>query len=181
MSGFTWADYIWTKHTPDKVKRRCYARGEYRSVQALVENKLANGHSIRMIYDVLRKDGCLTMAYATFCDYVRGGGVRAHGKKTEAPILDASDLIHEILESIELRTEYGFNLKSVYQKLTEFGIIGFSYSDFCDYLREAGAYQGRDIPDDFVFFKEDGLIALYYRLESLFPGESDKAEPENFQ
>lgn len=165
----------------DRVKRPFYARSEYRSVQALVENQLANGHSVKMIYDVLLKDGDLTMAYATFCGYVRGGGVRAHGKKNEAPKRDVSALIHEVLETIEPRTECGFNLKSVYQKLAELGITGFSYSDFCEYLREAGAYQGRDIPDDFVFFKEDGLIALYYRLESLFADESDKAEPRNFQ
>jgi len=162
-------------------KRPCYARIEYRSVQDQVEQKLAEGHNLKMIYDALSKDGRLTMAYATFCDYVRGGGTRLHGRKNEAPKRDASELLSDILESVESRNEVGVNLKLVYQKLVECGLTGFSYSDFYDYFREAGAYPGSDIPDDFVFFEEDGLITIYYRLESLLKAESDKAAPPDLQ
>lgn len=156
-------------------KRPCYARVEYRAAQADIESGLEQGYSIKVIYEELLKAGRLTMAYKTFCDYVRGGGNRVHGKKKEPPKRDATEMLSEIMESIERRTDSGIDLKSVYQKLTEWGIIGFSYSDFCDYFRAAGAYFGKDISDNFVFFEDDGLITFYYRLASLFEAEADSA------
>ena len=158
-----------------------FAKVQYRAVQALVEEKRAEGYSLMLIYEALSKDGQLTMSYSTFCDYVRGGGIRLHRNPTEPPQPNTSELLSEILDSIEIRNDNGCNLKLVYQKLVECGLIGFSYSDFCDYFREAGAYQGSDIPDDFVFFEDDGLITFYYRLESLLAAESDKAAPQNLQ
>ena len=146
-----------------------------------MEQKRAEGYSNKIIYEELFEAGCLTMSYTAFCDYVRGGGTRLHARKIEAPKRDASELLSEILDSVETRNYFGCNLKLVYQKLVECGLTGFSYSDFCDYFREVGAYYGRDIPDDFVFFGDDGLITLYYRLESLLHAESDEAAPRNPQ
>lgn len=162
-------------------KRPFFARVEFRSVQALVEQKLDEGYSVKSIYEDLVKDGRLTMAYGSFRDYVRGGGRRTKKIPKEALKRDRSEILHEIMESVEQRTEFGFNLKSVYQKLAVLGITRLSYSDFCDYFRDAGAYMGGDIPEDFVFFEEDGLITLYYRLESLFESESDKTASGNLQ
>jgi len=157
------------------------ARIQYRAVQALVEQKRAEGYSLILIYEVLLENGYLTMSYSSFCDYVRGGGARLHKKPDETPKEDASELLSEILDAIEMRTDSGCNLKLVYQKLVECGLIGFSYSDFCDQFREAGAYLGRDIPEDYIYFEDGGLITFYYRLESLLNAESDKAAPQNLQ
>lgn len=157
-------------------KRRCFARIEYRAVQQEIEARLEQGYSLSIIYDELCKAGRLTMAYTTFCDYVRGGGVRVHGKKKEAPRPDASELLSEIMESIERRTDSGIDLKSIYHKLTEWRIIELSYSGFCNYFRKAGAYLGKEISDNFVFFEDYGLITFYYRLASLFEAESDSAD-----
>jgi len=99
--------------------------------------------------------------------------------KNEPPKFDTSEMLSEILDAIEIRNDFGCNLRLVYQKLVECGLIGFSYSDFCDHFRAAGAYFGNDIPDDFVFFEDDGLITFYYQLESLLDAESDKAAPRN--
>lgn len=166
----------------EKFKHRpYYARMEFSTVQSEVEAMRQRGYSLKIVYEILSKDGRLTMAYATFCDYVRGGGVRLHRKKNEARKPDASEMLSEILEAIETRNDFGCNLKLVYQKLVERGLIGFGYADFCDYFRQAGAYLGRDIPDDFVFFEDDGLITFYYRLESLLKTELDKAALQNIQ
>ena len=156
-----------------EAKRPFYARIEYRSVQAQVETKLNEGHSVKAIYDQLLIDGRLTMAYATFCDYVRGGGTRLHGSGKKGKKKTCSDLLSEILDSIETRTETSCNLKLVYQRLVECGLIGIGYSDFCDYFRRAGGYIGRDIPDDFIFFDDDGLITFYYQLESFLKAETE--------
>jgi len=160
--------------------RPYYARMEYSTVQSEVEAMREHGYSVKTMYEILSKEGRLTMAYTTFCDYVRGGGTRRHGKK-EAPKPDASELLSEILDAIETRNDFGCNLRLVYQTLVERGLTGFSYSDFCDHFRTAGAYFGNDIPDDFVFFEDDGLITFYYQLESLLDAESDKAAPHKFQ
>ena len=166
----------------DKILRPVYARIEYRSVQAEVEKMLAEGHSVKMIYDFLVKEGSLTMAYATFCDYVRGGGTRLHGtKKNEARKRDGGELLSEILESIEVRTENGCNLKLVYQKLVGCGLVSISFSDFFDFFSKAGGYQGSEIPDAYVFFSEDGLIPFYYGLESFLKKESDKTASQILQ
>ncbi|MDR1044210.1 MAG: TraK family protein [Candidatus Adiutrix sp.] len=164
-------------------KKRPYcARTEYRAAQSDIEARLERGYSLKLVYEDLLKAGRLTMAYPTFCDYVRGGGTRLHRRKNETTTApDPAELLSEIMDSIKPRIDSGLNLKSVYQKMAEHGIIGFSYSDFCDYFRGAGGYLGRDIPDDFVFFEDDGLITFYYRLASLFDSESDSAGPEFLQ
>ena len=165
----------------DSKKSPCFARIQYRAVQALVEEKWAEGYSLMLIYEALSNDGQLTMSYSTFCDYVRGGGIRLQKKPSEPPQHNASELLSEILDSIEIRNDYGCNLKLVYQKLLECGLTGYSYSDFCDHFREGGGYLGSDIPDDFIFFEDDGLITFYYRLETLLKSESDKAPPQYLQ
>ena len=165
----------------ENKKSACFARNQYRAVQALVEQKRAEGYSLILIYETLSENGHLTMSYSSFCDYARGGGTRLHKKPDEIAKVNASELLSEIFDAIETRNDVGCNLKLVYQKLVECGLIGFSYSDFCDCFRDAGAYQGKDISDDYVFFGEDGLIAFYYRLESLLTDESDRAAPQNLQ
>lgn len=62
-------------------KRLYYARVEYRKVQSEVEALHEEGHSLKVIYEQLSEAERLTMAYKTFCDYVRGGGKRYHPKK----------------------------------------------------------------------------------------------------
>ena len=99
--------------------------------------------------------------------------------KNEPPKFDTSEMLSEILDAIETRNDFGCNLKLVYQKLVERGLIGFGYADFRAYFRRTGAYLGRDIPDDFVFFEDDGLITFYCRLESLLAAEANKAAPRN--
>ena len=66
-------------------KRLSFARIEYRSVQPLVEQKLAEGYSIRLIFEELTETGRLTMTYTSFCDYIRGKGSRQHGAVKKAP------------------------------------------------------------------------------------------------
>ena len=61
--------------------RASYARIEYRTVQAMVEQKLAEGYSIKLIYEELTGAGLVTMGYTSFCDYIRGQGERRHGPK----------------------------------------------------------------------------------------------------
>lgn len=156
-------------------KRPCFVRAQYRAVKALVDQKLAEGYSNKAIYEELFEAGRLSMSYTTFCDYVRGDGTRLHRRKNESRKRGASEMLADIADSLEIRNDVGCNLKLVYQQLVECGLTGFSYSDFFDYFRECGAYLGSDIPDDFVFFGDDGLITFYYRLESLLKDESDKA------
>lgn len=67
------------------TKRRSFARIEFRAVQALVEQKLAEGYSLKLIYEELAETGKLTMGYTSFCDYVRGKGARRHGKDKNVP------------------------------------------------------------------------------------------------
>ena len=63
--------------------RASYARIEYRSVQATVEQKLAEGYSIKLIYEELTGAGLVTMGYTSFCDYIRGKGERRHSTKKD--------------------------------------------------------------------------------------------------
>jgi hypothetical protein len=56
------------------------ARMEYRAVQPEVEEKLGAGYSKILIYEELVAAGKLTVSYSAFCDYVRGGGARKHGR-----------------------------------------------------------------------------------------------------
>jgi hypothetical protein len=66
-------------------KRHSFARIEYRSVQPFVEQRLAEGYSIRLIFEELAETGRLTMGYTSFCDYIRGKGSRRHGAVKNAP------------------------------------------------------------------------------------------------
>ncbi len=68
-----------------EVRKRPYeARVEYRAVQGEVENKLAEGYSIRIVYEQLTVAGRLTIGYSSFCDYVRGKGERRHVRLGQA-------------------------------------------------------------------------------------------------
>lgn len=67
-----------------KFSKRCsYSRIEYCAVQALVEQKLAAGFSIKLIFEELTDAGSLTMGYTTFCGYIRGQRERRPGKKKD--------------------------------------------------------------------------------------------------
>ena len=66
------------------TNRPSYARIEYRAVKSLVEQKLAEGYSIKLIYEELVGSGCVTMGYTSFCDYIRGQGERRHGPQKNA-------------------------------------------------------------------------------------------------
>ncbi|MDL2259271.1 TraK family protein [Deltaproteobacteria bacterium OttesenSCG-928-K17] len=68
--------------TEDKKQspRPYQARVEYRAVQPEVEQKIAAGYSKILIYEELVAAGWLTISYSAFCDYVRGGGSRKHGR-----------------------------------------------------------------------------------------------------
>lgn len=158
-------------------------RVEYRAVQAQVEEQLTDGYSIKFVYRSLSNAGRLSMSYASFCDYVRGGGKRTQRKKNE-PIeqeLGASILLSDIMESISVRADFGCNLKLIYQKLVERGMNSYSYSEFCQYFRAAGAYSGKDIPDDFIFFDKDNRVVFYYRLESFLNEELDRNTRDQLQ
>jgi len=66
------------------IGRASYARIEYLAVRSLVEEKRAEGYSIKLIYEELFGAGRVTMGYTSFCDYLRGKGERQHGaKKTD--------------------------------------------------------------------------------------------------
>lgn len=52
------------------------ARVEYLALKEAVDSKLRAGHSIRAVYDELRKGGHLRMCYSSFCGYVRRSGSR---------------------------------------------------------------------------------------------------------
>lgn len=67
---------------PDKIsKRRCFARMQFRAIKTLVEQKIEQGYSIKLLFEELTEAGNISMAYTTFCDYIRGKGDRQHGKK----------------------------------------------------------------------------------------------------
>lgn len=61
-------------------KPKYMARVEYRQHQERIEKRLAEGYSQRLVYDELTREGLLSMSYSAFCDYVRGGGQRLHGR-----------------------------------------------------------------------------------------------------
>jgi len=65
--------------------RPYYARMEFATVQSDVEDMQKRGFSVKIMHEVFTKEGRLTMAYQTFCDYVRGGGQRLHGRKKDSP------------------------------------------------------------------------------------------------
>ncbi len=64
----------------------CAARVGYRACQQDVEAMLAKGYSARMAYEHLKEQGRLTCGYSAFCDYVRGGGKRKHGRPHSSKI-----------------------------------------------------------------------------------------------
>ena len=64
--------------------RPYYARMEFTTVQSDVEAMRKRGYSVKIMHEVLTGEGRLTMAYKTFCDYVRGDGQRLHGRKKDA-------------------------------------------------------------------------------------------------
>jgi hypothetical protein len=65
----------------EKIRKRAsLAKVAYRKVQAEVEGKLAEGFSLRIVYEDLTAAGRLDIGYSTFCDYVRGQGERLHKK-----------------------------------------------------------------------------------------------------
>ena len=63
--------------------RPYYARMEFATVKSDVEAMRQRGYSVKIMHEVLTGEGRLTMAYKTFCDYVRGGGQRLHGRKQD--------------------------------------------------------------------------------------------------
>lgn len=161
-------------------KKHNTGRVEYRAVQAEVEEQLTEGYSMNFVYRSLANTGRLSMSYASFCDYVRGGGMRTQRRKTgpKEQEREASILLSDIMESISVRADFGCNFKLIYQKLVERGMDGYSYSEFCQYFRAAGAYLGRDIPDDYIFFDQDNRVVFYYRLESFLNEELDRSTRE---
>ena len=79
--------------------RPFYARIEYRAVQALVEQKLAEGYSKQLIYDELKGAGAVSMSYSAFCDYTRGKGDRYHHKKKASPAPKQSQAANKTLSA----------------------------------------------------------------------------------
>lgn len=70
---------------PKKIDNRLsYARIQYRAVQQKVESMVEQGYSLKLVFEELSEDGSVSMSYTTFCDYVRGKGVRKHGRKKTA-------------------------------------------------------------------------------------------------
>jgi len=123
-------------------KRQGFARQEYQSVQPEIEALLERGGCVRSAYKKLFKAGLLTMAYATFCEYVRGDAALAdYRKKKKLSRPNPPDLPDELLDFDELDfdvsgTDFRYDLKSVHQDLTELGVVGFGYSDFRDYFSD---------------------------------------------
>ena len=60
------------------------ARVEYFACRADVETMLAQGYSVRMVYERMKEQGRVTCSYSAFCDYVRGQGRRKHSRKQNA-------------------------------------------------------------------------------------------------
>ena len=65
-----------------KEKGRCAARVEFLAVREDVQRFLAEGHSLRAIYDFYKEKGTFTMRYQTFCKYV-AGNVPTAGSRTK--------------------------------------------------------------------------------------------------
>lgn len=66
---------------PEAQPKPRTAKVEYLASKELIENRLKAGYTVRMIYEELTEGGKLSISYSAFCDYVRGGGVRQHGRK----------------------------------------------------------------------------------------------------
>jgi hypothetical protein len=69
---------------PEKIRKRAsLAKVAYRKVREEVERKLAEGFSLRIVYEDLTAAGRLDIGYSTFCDYVRGQGERLHKRPSK--------------------------------------------------------------------------------------------------
>jgi len=126
----------------DKSKKsQGFARREYQSVQPEIMPLLEKG-GLRFAYKKLLTAGRLSMAYATFCEYVRGdAALAAYRKKKQLSRPNPPDLPDEFLDFDELafddlEPDFRYDLKSVHQDLTELGVVGFGYSDFRDYFSD---------------------------------------------
>lgn len=160
-------------------KRRCYARIEFRAVQQEVEARLEQGYSLAAVYEELRKAGRLTMAYTTFCDYVRGGGRRAHGQPKPSPKPHPFDLAIGIMEPVELRVDCGYNLMQIYRGLVDSGVGIFDYAAFYDFIQDGEKLRiGQVMDEDFVYVDNDGFLPLLEKLASFFEAESDSANSD---
>ena len=71
-----------------KEKGRFAARVEFLAVQEDVHRFLAEGHSLRAIFDFYREKGVFTMRYQTFCNYA-GGKIPAAGPRAKKATLSA--------------------------------------------------------------------------------------------
>jgi len=122
-------------------KRPGFARREYQAVQAEIETLLERG-GLRFTYEKLIKAGRLTMAYATFREYVRtDAGLAGYRKmkklsRPKPPGLPDDLLDFDELDLDGLGTDFRYDLKSVHQDLTDLGVVGFAYADFRDYFSD---------------------------------------------
>jgi hypothetical protein len=54
---------------------------QFLAAQAEIEDMLAKGYSVQMVYEHLQEQGRCACSYSTFCDYARGKGKRMHSSK----------------------------------------------------------------------------------------------------
>lgn len=155
-------------------KRRCYARIEYRAAQQEIEARLEQGYSLSIVYDELCKAGCLTMAYTTFCDYVRGGGRRVHGKPKGGPKPPPLELALNIMAPVEARVDCGYNLRQIYQGLVNSGVEVIDYPAFYDFVHNGEKLRVNQVMgEDYLFVDKGSLLQLLEKLASFFEAESD--------
>jgi len=126
-------------HSTENIKYPGFAKLEYQALRPEIEDLLEQCDGCVMhAYKELLKAGRLTMSYGTFRDYVRGDGFSVSRRKTPPkpePLKPLDDVSELDLDGPG--TDFGYDLKSVHQTLVEIGVVGFGYSDFCDYFSES--------------------------------------------
>jgi len=126
----------------DSNKGPGFAKQEYEAVRPEIEALLERCYGVIIYaYEELVADGRLTMAYSTFLKYVRADGFISARMKKAAGLepLNVFDEMKNIqdLDPGLLGPDFGCDLKTVHQTLVDIGVVGFGYSDFCDYFPES--------------------------------------------
>ena len=130
----------------DKSKKRSgFAGREYRAAELEIEALLKRNNSVMYAYRQLLKAGRLTMAYQTFCQYVRSNGFPTRRKKKKASEPELSDPTRALMDLKELDPDgpgdhFGYDPQAVYQNLAGLGIVDSGYSDFSDYFQDSEIY-----------------------------------------
>jgi hypothetical protein len=82
-------DFMSIVHASRKKRARYDGRVEYLAIQSVVGRMRDQGYTARAIFEEMSRQGRITIAYTTFCEYVRGGGRRPR-KNISAPEPDSA-------------------------------------------------------------------------------------------